>query len=94
MALKKRWGAEPTPAEEISHQRGRLNNLPTYSGSNQHPIGQVKIRNLLKYEGDKPPAEYGLFTQEGVEWLHTLGLKLIESNLRVIKPLDDEVKLI
>jgi len=55
---------------------------------------RVKIKNLLTYEGVKPPAEYGLFTQKGVEWLHTLGLKPIESYLRIIKPLDDEVKLI
>ena len=36
---------------------------------------RVKIKNLLTYEGIKPPAEYGLFSQKGVEWLHILNLE-------------------
>jgi transposase len=35
-----------------------------------------------------------LFTQKGVEWLHTLNLEPAESYLRIITPLDDEIKLI
>jgi len=53
---------------------------------------RTKIRSILTYEGIKPPSEHGLFTEKGVEWLHTLGLKPIESYLRVISPLDDEIK--
>jgi len=55
---------------------------------------RVKIKNLLTYEGIKPPEDHGLFIRKGVEWLHTLGLKPIESYLRIITPLDDENKLI
>ena len=30
---------------------------------------RAKIKAILTYEGIKPPAEYGLFTEKGVEWL-------------------------
>jgi transposase len=53
---------------------------------------RVKIKNLLTYEGVKPTADHGLFTQKGVEWLHSLNLEPVESYLRIIKPLDDEIK--
>jgi transposase len=55
---------------------------------------RVKTKNILTYEGIKPPIDYGLFTQKGMEWLHTLNLKPVESYLRIITPLDDEIKLI
>ena len=35
-----------------------------------------------------------MFTRKGVEWLHTLRLKPVESYLRIITPLDYEIKLI
>jgi len=55
---------------------------------------RVKIKNILTYEGIKPPTNHGLFTQKGVEWLHNLNLEPVESYLRVITPLDEEVKLV
>jgi len=53
---------------------------------------RVKIRSILTYEGIKPPSDYGLFTLKGVEWLRSLALEPIESYLRIIKPLDDEIR--
>jgi transposase len=53
---------------------------------------RVKIKSILTYEGIKPPIDHGLFTGKGLEWLHTLERSPIESYLRVISPLDDEIK--
>ena len=53
---------------------------------------RVKIKSILTYEGIKTPTEHGLFTQKGVEWLHSLTLEPAESYLRIIQPLDDEIK--
>jgi len=53
---------------------------------------RVKIKSILIYEGIKPPSDYGLFTEKGVEWLHSLGLESVESCLRLIRPLDHEIK--
>ena len=53
---------------------------------------RVKIKNTLTYEGIKPPPDYGLFTQKGITWLHSLNLEPVESYLRIIAPLDEEVK--
>jgi transposase len=55
---------------------------------------RVKIKSILTYEGTKWPSEYGLFTRKGVEWLHALSLDPVESYLRVLKTLDDEIKLL
>ena len=55
---------------------------------------RVKIKSVLTYEGIKWPSDHGLFTGKGVAWLHTLNLEPIESYLRVLKPLDDEIKLL
>ena len=53
---------------------------------------RAKIKSLLTYEGIEPPSDYGLFTEKGAEWLHSIALEPIESYLRVIKPLDNEIK--
>jgi len=53
---------------------------------------RAKIKSILTYQGNKPPSTYGLFTRKGVEWLHTLDLDPVESYLRVITPLDHEIK--
>lgn len=55
---------------------------------------KVKVKSILTYEGIRPSFEYGLFTNKGMEWLHSLDLEPIESYLRIIKPLDEEIKLI
>jgi transposase len=52
---------------------------------------RVKIKSVLTYEGLKWPTDHGLFTKKCVEWLHGLNLQPVESYLRVIKPLDDEI---
>jgi transposase len=53
---------------------------------------RVKVRSTLTYEGVKPPSDHGLFTEKGVEWLHSLGLEPVESYIRVIEVLDEEIK--
>jgi transposase len=53
---------------------------------------RTKIKSILTYQGIKNPSTYGLFTRKGVEWLHTLNFSPVESYLRIISPLDDEIK--
>jgi len=55
---------------------------------------RVKIKSLLTYEGLKWPSDHGLFTVKGEAWLHGLNLESVESYLRVLKPLDDEIRLV
>jgi transposase len=55
---------------------------------------RVKIKSILTYEGIKWPSDTGLFTRKGVEWLHGLCLEPVESYLRVMKPLNDEIRLV
>jgi transposase len=55
---------------------------------------RVKIKSILTYEGIRWPSDHGLFTVKGVEWLHALRFEPIESYLRVLKPLDDEIRLV
>jgi len=55
---------------------------------------KVKIRDVLAYEGAKPPADYGLYTRKGVEWLRGLGLEPVDCYLRLMAPLSREVLLL
>jgi transposase len=55
---------------------------------------RVKIKSILTYEGIRWPSDRGLFTVKGVEWLHALRFEPVESYLRVLKPLDDEIRLV
>jgi len=55
---------------------------------------RVKIKSVLTYEGLKWPVDHGLFTKNGVEWLHGLNLDSVECYLRVLTSLDDEIKLL
>jgi hypothetical protein len=55
---------------------------------------RVKIKSVLTYEGLKWPSDNGLFTRKGVEWLHGLNLQPVESYLRVMETLDDEIMLL
>jgi transposase len=55
---------------------------------------RVKVKAILTYEGIKWPSDHGLFTAKGVEWLHGLSLDPVESYLRVMASLDDEIKLL
>jgi len=55
---------------------------------------RVKIKSVLTYEGIRWPSDQGLFTRKGVEWLHGLNFEPVESYLRVLKPLDDEIRLV
>ncbi len=55
---------------------------------------RVKIKSVLTYEGLKWPSDHGLFTKKGVEWLRSLNLQPVESYLRIMKPLDDEILLL
>jgi transposase len=55
---------------------------------------RVKVKAILTYEGIKWPPDHGLFTGKGVEWLHALNLDSVESYLRVMVSLDDEIRLL
>jgi len=55
---------------------------------------RVKVKAILTYEGIKWPSDHGLFTVKGVEWLHGLSLDPVESYLRVMASLDDEIRLL
>ena len=52
---------------------------------------KVKIRDILVYEGIKPPEGYGLFTRKGVEWLNGLGLEPVDCYLRLMPSLKKEI---
>jgi transposase len=54
----------------------------------------VKTKSILTYEGLKWPSDHGLFTLKGEAWLHSLNLESVQSYLWVLKPLDDEIKLV
>ena len=60
----------------------------------QHAKLKVKIRSVLTYEGVKPPKGYGLFTRRGREWLRGLGLEPVDSYLRLMAPLREEIRLL
>jgi len=51
-----------------------------------------RLENILAYEGVKPPEEYSLFAGKGVEWLHSLNLEPIECYLRIMEPLNIEIR--
>jgi len=55
---------------------------------------KVKIRDVLVYEGIKPPEGYGLFTRKGVEGLRSLGLEPVDCYLRLMPPLSREILLL
>jgi transposase len=55
---------------------------------------RVKVKSVLTFEGLKWPGDHGLFTKKGVEWLHDLKIDSVECYLRVLKPLDEEIKLV
>ena len=55
---------------------------------------KVKIRDVLAYEGIKPPTGYGLFTKKGVDWLSSLHLDPVDCYLRLMAPLHKEVLLL
>jgi len=55
---------------------------------------RVKIKSVLTYEGLKWPSDHGLFTKKGLEWLHGLNNESVECYLRILKPLDLEIKLL
>jgi transposase len=52
---------------------------------------KVKIRAQLTINGIQPPAEHGLFTGKGVEWLHRLQLEAVESYLPIISTLTVQI---
>ncbi|MBD3206368.1 transposase, partial [Candidatus Bathyarchaeota archaeon] len=52
---------------------------------------KVKIRDIMAYEGVKPPEGYGLFTKKGAEWLECLGLEPVDCYLRLMGPFNQEI---
>jgi len=55
---------------------------------------KVKIRDVLAYEGIKPPEGYGLFTRKGVDWLNGQHMEPVDCYLRLMAPLHREVLLL
>jgi transposase len=55
---------------------------------------RVKIKSFLTYQGLKWPTDYGLWTKAGLVWLHGLNLTPIESYLRLIDGLSEEIRLL
>ena len=55
---------------------------------------RVKIKSYLTYQGLKWPADHGLWTKAGLVWLHGLNLAPVESYLRLIDVLSEEIKLL
>jgi transposase len=55
---------------------------------------RVKVKSALTHEGLKWPIDHGLFTKKGVEWLHGLNIDSVESYLRILESLDEEIKLL
>ncbi len=55
---------------------------------------KVKIRDILAYEGVKPPTGHDLFTRKGVERLRGLGLEPMDCYLRLMVPLSKEILLL
>jgi len=53
---------------------------------------RTTIRGVLTYEGATPPTGHGLFTTQGVAWLHGLTLEPVDCYLRVMDPLNDEIR--
>jgi transposase len=52
---------------------------------------KVKIKAYLTINGITPPAEYGLFTKNGLEWLHSLQSDAVESYLPVLSTLTIQI---
>jgi transposase len=80
------------PDEEIAALREKVRRRTFLV--RQHVKLRVKIKSVLAYEGIKASSDHGLFTRKGVEWLHSLNLEPVECYLRVLKMLDDEIRLL
>ena len=80
------------PEKEVSKLREQVRRRAFLVS--EHVKLRVKIKAVLTYEGIRWLSEEGLFTRKGVEWLHGLSMEPVESYLRVIKPLDDEIRLV
>jgi len=55
---------------------------------------KVKIQSVLTYEGINPPADHGLFTLKGIDWLRSLSLEPVDSYLRIMSIFNREIKLL
>ena len=55
---------------------------------------RVKIKSFLTYQGLKWPEDHGLWSKPGLVWLHGLDLAPIESYLRLIDGLSEEISLL
>jgi transposase len=80
------------PPEELAELRERIRRRAFLV--RQRTKLKVKIRDVLAYEGIKPPTGHGLFTRKGVEWLRNLGLEPVDCYLRLMGPLSREVLLL
>jgi len=80
------------PPEELADLRERIRRRAFLV--RQGTRLKVKIRDVLTYEGIKPPTGHGLFTRKGVGWLRGLGLEPVDCYLRLMAPLSREVLLL
>ena len=55
---------------------------------------RVKIKSFLTYQGLKWPTDHGLWTKNGLIWLHDLNLDSVESYLRLIDIFNEEIRIL
>jgi transposase len=55
---------------------------------------RVKIKSFLTYEGIRWPIDHGLWTKKGVDWLDGLNLAPVDSYLRIIRVLGEEIRVL
>lgn len=54
----------------------------------------MKIKSFLTYQGLKWPTNHGLWTKDGLVWLHGLNLDPVESYLRLIDIFNEEIRIL
>ena len=80
------------PPKELSQLREKIRRRAFLVRQNTKL--KVKIRDVLAYEGVKPPTGHGLFTKKGVDWLRALSMEPVDCYLRLMAPLSREVLLL
>ena len=54
----------------------------------------MKIKSFLTYEGIRWPSDHCLWTKKGVDWLGGLNSSPVDSYLRIIRVLGEEIRVL